>query len=910
MRFLIFFLLLAGMAPLQLQGQVTNTTQALSDVNQDPTRRVRSDLQNTLTASAADPLQNAAGMIDTTQITAAIDSVALLAAQAKEDSVALATMDSLTLRYLEERNLPYRMASRVPAIDSLLQVVADEDGLFYQLDSTELCILDKMGKPVIDSLLSFTPSTLSKMHLMESLQLPVKDTIRIPLRDSTEQLMRDSLGFFYHIDSVGLIQLDTLGRFMIDSLATFTEREMKYFARVYKKEQKAIADSIRHSTFQMIDTYVLADSLRFQKVLAWTNEPYFNNITRKDVDTSLNSNFHDYNYLNQDVGATYLGTSGSPLLTDNYFKRKTNDRFHFWDVGLSEAYDRTNLPNYNTKTPFTLMSYAGTLFSNKDIEESNVIFMHTQNLSPSTNFQFYYKRRGANGLLENEANDMRTIALTANHLGKRYILHAGVIRNSLKRDENGGAQDDFYIKDTTIEARAVPINLSSASSRMISNQIYINHSLAVPIRLFKKDTLKAGEGTTMLIGHSGQLNQMVRTYNDAISLSDRVGRSFYHDQFYMDPTATADSARTMVFDNRFYLRLQPWSQTAIVSKLEGGAGYEILNNYCFRPEYYTIGNKNAVYHNLYAYAGASGQLSKYFFWNALGRMDIAGYYAGDMFLDAQARFSLYPNPSGIHLTGRFFFKNSTPEWYLQNYYSNHYVWNNEFSKISDTRIEATLSIPHWNLEASFSYGLLNNGTYYDTLGVVRQANEAVSIMTAGLTKNFKVWYLHFDNRVLFQMTSNKELFPLPKISANLRYYLEVPLVKNVLTAQLGAEATFHTAYYVQAYNPALGVFQLQNKQEYGNTPYIDAFINMKWKRATIFVKYVNAAQGWPNGDYFSAPHYIRPQRVIKLGMTWPFYLIPSKNSGDSHDSGSSGNNSPINSRQGSSSSSSGNGRAF
>ncbi len=816
-----------------------------------------------------------------------VDSTAMLAAQAKADSTALATMDSLTRVYLEARNLPYRMANRVPPLDSLGMATSNKEGLFYRLDSIGLCILGSQGIPQVDSLRSFSPSTLAKFNLMKRLQLPEQDTLRIPLRDSADRLVRDSLGFLYHIDSLGLIQVDSLGGFMIDSLATFTAKEMKNFARLYRKEQKAVADSIRHSTFQMLDTYVIADSLRFQKVIAWTHDPYFNNITRTPVDTSLNSNFYDYRYLKEDVGATYLGTAGSPLLTDNYFKRKTNDRFHFWDVGLSEAYDRSNLTNYNTKTPFTVMSYAGTLFANKKVEESNVSFMHTQNLSPATNFQFFYKRRGAKGLLEKEANDMRSLAFTVNHLGKRYIMHAGFIRNTLKRDENGGIQDDYYIKDTLIEARAVPINLSEASSRMVSNQVYINQSLAVPIRLFKKDTLKAGEGTTMLIGHSGEWRTMARTYTDNISLSDRTGRDFYHNQFYLNPTVTADSTRTMVLDNRFYLRLQPWSQTAIVFKLEGGAGYEILNNYCFNPDFYTTGNKNAVSHNLYAYAGASGQLSKYFSWNALGRMDLAGYYAGDLFLDAQARFSVYPNPGGVHLTGRFFFKNFTPEWYLQNYYSNHYVWNNEFNKISDTRIEATLSIPDWKMEASFSYGLLGNGTYYDTLGVVRQANEAVNIMTASLTKNFKVWYFHFDNRVLFQLTSNQTLFPLPKISANLRYYLEVPLVKGVLTAQLGADATFHTAYYVQAYNPALGAFQLQNKQEYGNTPYIDAFINMKWKRATIFVKYVNAAQGWPNSDYFSAPHYIRPQRVFKLGMTWPFYLNPGQKSGDNDSQGGS-----------------------
>ena len=37
--------------------------------------------------------------------------------------------------------------------------------------------------------------------------------------------------------------------------------------------------------------------------------------------------------------------------------------------------------------------------------------------------------------------------------------------------------------------------------------------------------------------------------------------------------------------------------------------------------------------------------------------------------------------------------------------------------------------------------------------------------------------------------------------------------------------------------------------------------------------------GWPmdKADYFSAHGYIRPQRAIKFGIFWPFYMQPSRN---------------------------------
>ncbi|OFZ08502.1 MAG: hypothetical protein A2322_03550 [Bacteroidetes bacterium RIFOXYB2_FULL_39_7] len=102
--------------------------------------------------------------------------------------------------------------------------------------------------------------------------------------------------------------------------------------------------------------------------------------------------------------------------------------------------------------------------------------------------------------------------------------------------------------------------------------------------------------------------------------------------------------------------------------------------------------------------------------------------------------------------------------------------------------------------------------------------------------------------------------------------MQFELVKNVLTAQFGADATFNTRYYAPAYSPALGIFHNQNDREIGNYPYIDAFVNLQWKRTSIFVKYINATQGWPDSDYFSAYRYIRPVTAIKFGIHWPFYV--------------------------------------
>jgi hypothetical protein len=117
------------------------------------------------------------------------------------------------------------------------------------------------------------------------------------------------------------------------------------------------------------------------------------------------------------------------------------------------------------------------------------------------------------------------------------------------------------------------------------------------------------------------------------------------------------------------------------------------------------------------------------------------------------------------------------------------------------------------------------------------------------------------------------------VALNFRYYFQFNVVKDVLKMQLGVNALYTTKWYAPGYNIESGTFMNQRDDKYGNCPYLDVFVNMQWKRACIFIKLENAGLGWPmdQADYFSANHYIRPQRALKFGMYWPFYTQSGKN---------------------------------
>ena len=275
---------------------------------------------------------------------------------------------------------------------------------------------------------------------------------------------------------------------------------------------------------------------------------------------------------------------------------------------------------------------------------------------------------------------------------------------------------------------------------------------------------------------------------------------------------------------------------------------------------------------------------KYLEWDAFGKYSFLGYEVNDFNINANAVFKAYPfrkdRQSPLELRAHFETSLKEPDYYQQHLFTNHYKWDNDFGKISTTKVEASLSVPRWKLAASFGYALLSNNIYYDTLGIARQNTKPMSVMTASLRKDFQLWKFHFDHRLLFQLSSDKDVMPLPMLGLNLRYYAEFDVVKNAMTMQIGANGTFTTKWYAPAYNPVLGVFHNQNKEQFGNCPYIDVFVNVQWKRVSVFLKAVNLNMGWPNesADYFSAAGYIAPQRTLKIGVTWPFYVQAGKKS--------------------------------
>jgi hypothetical protein len=93
----------------------------------------------------------------------------------------------------------------------------------------------------------------------------------------------------------------------------------------------------------------------------------------------------------------------------------------------------------------------------------------------------------------------------------------------------------------------------------------------------------------------------------------------------------------------------------------------------------------------------------------------------------------------------------------------------------------------------------------------------------------------------------------------------------VLNVQFGVDGNYYTSYYAPSYNPATMAFHTQNEVKCGNFLWMNAYANMKLKKARFFAMFTHVNQGLFGGNnYFAIPHYPLNGRKFQFGVSVDF----------------------------------------
>ena len=595
-------------------------------------------------------------------------------------------------------------------------------------------------------------------------------------------------------------------------------------------------------------------------VKTWKVSDRFAVVDSIPVDT-LHVNFQDANLIDRfSISNSYNGNLGSPIQSKLYFDRPANTDFIFSNAYYPYLMNIHTATFYNTKTPFSNLDYVtgGTKFRAED----HIKFLFTANankkLNIGTTLDFVY----AGGEYANQAVQRFNGTIFTTYNGKHYNATGLLTTNNLSNFENGGITNSTSITNPVgIETKDIPTNLKGFGNYK-QNQLYFNHQYSVgferPIRV-SEDSVRMEYVPVTRFSHTLNLNDVRKRYYEL-----NPDTAFYKNTY--SSILTNDTASLQTFTNNFSISMEEefnkWMQFGLTAFIENDVQrYSFMESALLNRKFLSSTKVGGI---------LSKQRGQKFRYNVLGELSFVGYKAGDFLLDGNIGgfFKLWND--SISLVAKGFARSDKPSYFLDNYQSNHFVWSNNFDKIYRTHVGGTFSIPTRSFSLDVSVENLTKYIYFDDEAMPTQYLGNIQVLAANLKQDFHLGALTLENNVVYQVSSQPGILPLPTLTLFHNLYVTTKWF-SVLSIQLGTNVRYHTAYFAPTYMPATGQFYTQSTTEIGNYPVMNVYLNFHLKRTRFFLEYYHVNNYFMNGAYFSMPNYPINPHIMKMGLSWNFY---------------------------------------
>lgn len=579
---------------------------------------------------------------------------------------------------------------------------------------------------------------------------------------------------------------------------------------------------------------------------------------------TLPDNFHNYHpVFVKGITSGYLGNYGTPGLDNDFFSRKSNVDYFF--LKTREAYMLTpaTIQYYNTRTPYTQLDFSQS--ENRVVKnETRFNVFHTQNVNPYLNFVFKINLAKSTGQYIAQEAKNNYITLYSNYNTQNLSIYTGFITNNIKNNENGGLTDDALIFNGA-ETELLNVNLNASKSLFRSTYYFANGEYRFG-KIISTETDSALFRPIFGFLVSSQYERHKHEFID----EEEANNTFFENTYFGDDY-TKDSILFNQLSNVFQLKQYENAQRKYSFGKRALIGIDFINTTSPGPDTVNIISDVNNYSNVYAGGGIFRETGKFWNWKFDGKIYLAGAKAGQTELAGliSKPFKVArDSAAALILTGTI--NNLAPDYFQEEFYSNHYRWNNNFNM--EQRMDAGGSIvsPAYKLRLSANYALINNYIYNNYEGIPSQTGKELLVLSAFADKDFNYKKLHFRTRVLWQQASDENYVHLPDLSAFVSAYYKF-VISKVLYTQIGVDTRYNTKYYADAYAPSTGLFYLQNEKKYGNYPYIDVYANLRLKRTRAFFKLSNIGTNFLDGEYFTTPHYPMPRSTFRFGVSWLFY---------------------------------------
>lgn len=510
--------------------------------------------------------------------------------------------------------------------------------------------------------------------------------------------------------------------------------------------------------------------------------------------------------------------------------------------------------------PFTELNY---LMGSQKEQHLQVVFNRL--VAARTYVGMDYHIINSPGPYKNSKSDNNSVYFTALHQTKdqRYGVAGHYFYNRLINNENGGIFDDLVFEQSKeIDRRVIAVNLIDAQNTVKQSGFGFEQYLILAPPVAKvADSLPPARQFKL-----GRLTHQLEYLRNQYVYKERSPLEKFYQPYdiVLDSTQTYDSIFQSAFINRFQWSSLGYAMHEKQPAFHLYAGIEIA---AIRQ---ADSNNSINYWQLNPYGGIQIALWRSTFIDAKARLITGNRAAGDLLLDGKIRQFLGTEQKNLgFLFGNVSVINQSPGWFQQQYTSNHFRWNNEFTSARYFSLQAGYQFK--GLQGGANFHLLDRHIYMATDAKPRQSSGTTSVLQLFGNVSFSPGKFDLMASVYSQYSDNDTILRLPAITAKIRATFTTDLFKGAATFQAGIESYWFTEYYADAWMPALRTFYLQNEKKIGNYPFADAHLALKVKRARIFVKYTNLFGLTQYYQYYASPHYPSLDPRLYLGVSWRFF---------------------------------------
>lgn len=581
------------------------------------------------------------------------------------------------------------------------------------------------------------------------------------------------------------------------------------------------------------------------------------------VDTTLSiKKEYKFNYLRKDyfdllpfsnIGQTFNTLSynfSNDELMPNFGARAMH--FNYKEIG--------DVNYYYVATPFTELMYK-TAFKQGQLLES----FFTVNTSKQLNLSIGYKGLRSLGKYQHILTSTGNFYVTTNYKTKnnRYNFRGHLTAQDLLNEQNGGIKDEdidnFESGNPEFIDRSVfDPAFENADSFLKGNRYYIEHAYNI---IQQNDSIL---GNVLSIGNVFSYEDKGYKFRQS-SQNEYFGDAFISSglrdvvslqDMYIDVNARYDNSKIGEFKFKVAYNKYNYGYNKLVS-LDGS---DIINR--LKGNVVSIGGE---YQNRFGEFEIQGKFGL----NISGDID-GNYFSG---------FAGYNINDDIELKAALNISSRSPNYNYLLYQSDYinYNWFNDFNNIETKQLSFQLNSNKLvNLE--FDYSTIENYTYFgltETDSIVKpfQSSNTINYFRVKLVKEFKWKKFALDNTIRYQnVIDGEDVLNVPEfVTRNTLYYSNY-FFKNALFLQTGITFNYFTKYNMNAFDPLLSEFYVQNQTELGGFSRFDFFINAKIRQTRIYLKAEHFNSSFTGYKYYSAPNYPYRDFIVRFGLVWNFFL--------------------------------------